>query len=30
MKDNPSRAREIADVFGAIRVRHAHRVARRD
>lgn len=30
MKDDPSRARDIGDVFGAIRARHAGRLARRD
>lgn len=30
MKDDPSRACDIGDVFGATRARHAHRVARRD
>lgn len=30
MKDDPSRARDIGDVFGAIRERHARRLAGRE
>jgi antitoxin ParD1/3/4 len=30
MKDDPSRARDIGEVFGAIRARHARRLAGRE